>query len=161
MYTFNATDAKEGELMPNGEYECCIEKVEFKQTKTSGRKKMALQIRVRNDVEQNCKNRVLFDDIWTDKDTNTIYDGKKINRIMATQDIADGKEWKTIQDVANDMTGINLIAVVTQKHDDYSDKEVNVIQRYKKSEHMPQKLGDGQVEKNIPDDFINEDEIPF
>lgn len=160
-YKFDKSEATSNELLPEGDYECYVEKAEFKATKTAGRKKISLQIRVRNDVEQECKNRVLFDDIWSDKETNTVYDGKKINRIMGTQDIPDGKEWLTIQDVVKDMIGINLIAHVVKKHDDYNDCDINQIQYYKTSEHMPQKLGDEPTEKNIPDDFISDDEIPF
>lgn len=160
-YKFDKNEAASNELLPDGDYECYIEKAEFKATKTAGRKKISLQIRVRSDIEQECKNRVLFDDIWSDKETNTVYDGKKINRIMGTQDIPDGKEWLTIQDVVKDMIGINLIAHVVKTHDDYNDCDVNQIKFYKTSEHKPQKLGDEPTAKNIPDDFISDDDIPF
>lgn len=155
-YKFNESEANESELLPEGDYEVTLEKAEFKETPTSRRKKIGLSYRVRSDVEQPCKNRVLFDDIWTDKETNSIYDNKKINRIMGTQNIADGKEWTTIQDVVKDMLGINLIAHVAVKHDDYNNKDVNAITYYKESKHKPQTLGNNATAIDI-----DEDDIPF
>lgn len=159
-YKFNESEATSEELLPEGDYEVILEKAEFKETPTSKRKKIGLAYRIRSDVEQSCKNRVLFDDIWTDKETNSIYDNKKINRIMGTQNIADGKEWKTIQDVVKDMIGIYLIAHVAIKHDDYNNKNVNAISYYKESKHKPQTIGE-QASSNLQDFDINEDDIPF
>lgn len=157
-YTFKKDEASESELLPEGDYEVSLEKAEFKESPTSRRKKIGLMFRVRSDVEQSCKNRVLFDDIWTDKETNSIYDNKKINRIMGTQDIPDGKEWKTIQDVVNDMVGIYLIAHVAIKHDDYNKKDVNAITYYKETKHKAQTLPNSG---NLTALDIDEDDIPF
>ena len=118
------------ELIPNGKYECQIEKAEFKETPTNHRKKIALTIKIRSDVEQNFQGRLIFDDIWTSKDDGITYDGHKINRILGTQEIAEGTVFDTIQDVVNAMVGSYLVCDIRIKHDDYQDNEINFIHHY-------------------------------
>lgn len=157
-YTFKKES--DFELIPNGKYECIIEKAEFKETPTNHRKKIALTIKIRSDVEQNCQGRLIFDDIWTSKDDGITYDEHKINRILGTQEIAEGTVFDTIQDVVNAMVGSYLVCDIRIKHDDYQDKDINFIHHYETSNAKPQKLGDEPMQ-NTSAIEIDDDDIPF
>ena len=72
-YTFDkAAAASTSDLLKEGEYEVFIEKATIK-TLSTGTQKISLQFRVRTDVEQEGKNRVIFEDIWKEKENKLIY----------------------------------------------------------------------------------------
>lgn len=156
-YTYKKED--DFELIPNGKYECQIEKAEFKETPTNHRKKIALTIKVRSDIEQPCKGRTLFDDIWTSKEDGITYDERKINRILGTQDIPEGTTFDTIQDVVKAIVGVYLVCAVEIKHDDYNGKDVNRVNHYEESKNKPQTLG-GEAPTASAIELDDED-IPF
>ena len=54
------------DLVAEGDYEVYIEEIE-KKTLPSGKEKLSVRYRIRADVEQEYKNRVLFEDIWAEK----------------------------------------------------------------------------------------------
>ena len=151
---------EEYELIGEGDYECTIEKAEFKETPMSHRKKIALTIRIRSDVEQPCQGRIVFDDIWSSSDDDTRYDEIKINRILGTQDIEVGTEFKTIEDVVKVILGAYVKCHIEIKHDNYQDKDVNRVKYYRTSEKKPQKLGDQPTSDNL-DSIELDDDIPF
>ena len=119
-----------------------------------------MTIKIRSDVEQNCQGRLIFDDIWTNKDDGITYDGHKINRILGTQEIAEGTVFDTIQDVVKAMVGSYLVCDIRIKHDDYQDKDINFIHHYETSNAKPQKLGDEPMQ-NTSAIEMDDDDIPF
>ena len=52
-----------GGLVPEGDYECIITNAEIRQTQ-HGKYKVGFMLTIRNDIQQDCQNRVLFLDIW-------------------------------------------------------------------------------------------------
>lgn len=156
-YTFKKEDGFE--LIPDGKYECQIEKAEFKETPTNRRRKIALTIKIRSDVEQKCQGRLAFDDIWTSKEDGITYDTHKINRILGTQDIAEGTVFDTIQDVVKAMVGACLVCDIRIKHDDYQNKDVNFIHHYETSKEKPQKLGEEAPMASTA--VLDDDDVPF
>lgn len=154
----------ESELIPAGTYEVQIDAMEFKETPTTHRKKISVKYRIRDDVESNgsAKNRIMFDDIWSDKDNDTEYDNRKINILLNTQpNVTEGTEFQTINDVIAMLLGAYLKIKITQKHDTYSDKDVNKIGYYYASEQAPKTLNQ-PAKGNVPPSFeIDDDDVPF
>lgn len=153
----------ESELIPAGIYEVQIEKMEFKETPTTHRKKISVAFRIRSDIEANgeAKNRLMFDDIWSDKDNDTEYDNRKINILLNTQpNVTEGTEFQTINDVIAMLLGAYLKIKITQKHDTYSDKDVNKIGYYYASEQAPKSLG-SKPTQNTQVIEIDDDDVPF
>ncbi|MDE5754826.1 MAG: DUF669 domain-containing protein [Oscillospiraceae bacterium] len=59
----NKPEATSFEQIPEGDYEVFVEKAEERPTK-SGRMQLSIQLRIRDDVEQACKKRMLFLNIF-------------------------------------------------------------------------------------------------
>ena len=146
------------ELLPAGKYECTIEKIEKKTTPTSGRNYANIQLRVRSDVEQECKNRVIFDTIWTSKDDNVSFDEHKINRMLGTQaDVKEGREFNTYEEVFEFLVGRYVKVSLDKIVDTYDGKEKNRVKFYDTTEHPAQSLGGS---KNLPEVEVDDD-LPF
>jgi hypothetical protein len=101
-YTFTKEENSYG-LLAEGEYEVVIERVEEK-VSTNGKKNISIMFRVRDDIEQDGKNRVLFESIWKEKDTD-FYNRKRLNQLLGTQHFEDGKTFKDINDVLDSIKG--------------------------------------------------------
>lgn len=146
------------ELLPAGKYECTIEKIEKRTTPTNGRNYANIQLRVRGDVEQECKNRVIFDTIWTSKDDNTSFDEHKINRMLGTQpDVKEGREFNTYDEVFEFLVGRYVKVALDKILDTYDGKEKNRVKFYDTTEHPAQSLGGS---KNLPEVEVDDD-LPF
>ena len=62
-YTFSKANAdKDFDKIPDGDYEVSVESMKEATTK-NGKEKIAIGFRIREDVEQPCKGRFLWDDI--------------------------------------------------------------------------------------------------
>lgn len=151
-YTYEKQD--DYGLLSENDYEVFIEKAEIK-VLDSGKQKVAFQFRVRNDIEQSYKGRVLFEDIWKERDTE-YFNRKRLNQLLGTQEFEDGQVFPTIHDLLDELCGRNLIVKVVIEFDEYHQKEVNKILYYKKSEHKPKSLD----EKPKADTPV-EDDLPF
>jgi len=168
-YIFNKIDAEEEfELLPENDYEVVLEKIEQKQT-PSGKKKLQLSYRVRSDVDQEFKNRVVFEDIWEEKDNPGIYNHRRLNKLMGTQEnINEGDQFDTIQDVINFLNGVYLQVHIVKEVDPYDNKEKNRVAFYKKTNHGSQKLDDevtspspSESKKSEVESFFESDDCPF
>ena len=97
-YKYDASDANG--LMKENDYEAIIERMEVK-TIPSGKNKLSVMFRIRNDVEQPYGNKCLFKDIWAEKDNPEVFNRKQINQLLGTQQIKDGTEFESINDIIN------------------------------------------------------------
>lgn len=146
------------ELLPAGKYECTIEKIEKRTTPTNGRNYANIQLRVRGDVEQECKNRVIFDTIWTSKDDNVSFDEHKINRMLGTQaDVKEGREFNTYDEVFEFLVGRYVKVALDKIVDTYDGKEKNRVKFYDTTEHPAQSIGGSA---NL-DKVVVDDDLPF
>lgn len=156
-YTYKKEDeSKEFDVLPEGDYECYIEKM-IEGVTPSGSKYIRVQLRVRDDVEQEGKNRVISDFLRYD-DTLKQYNPKKINRLLYTQDVAENTRFDTEEDVINFLSGCNLIAHV--KVGEWQGKQTNNVYYYKKTKNPTDaKFSSGsKAETHIIDD---DDDMPF
>jgi hypothetical protein len=141
-------------LLKDGEYEVRLEKIEQKTTQ-NGKENLSLMFRVRDDVEQEFQNRVLFESIWKEKDTD-FYNRKRLNQLIGTQHFEDGTSFESIGDIINELNGSSLIVVITTKFNDYQNKDENSISYYKSSNHLPKSLKSESKEQ-----IAKEDDLPF
>lgn len=156
-YEYTKQDSEYG-LIKEGEYEVSIDKIETKELQ-SGKKKIAIQFRLRSDVIQDHKNRVIFEDIWQERDTE-YYNRKRINQLLGTQDIEDGKVFSNVDEILDTLKGSQLRMKIVVQFDDYKQEDVNKILYYMSSEMKPQTLEDVN-KKETPTIDISEDDLPF
>lgn len=155
-YKYDAKEAttNEYEPIPEGDYECFIEDIVKGENNTA--KYLRVQLRIRDDVEQECKNRVVSDFIRMD-DTGK-YNTKKINKLLSTQkDIKDGQVFETIEDVINYLKGQYLIAHL--KINEWQGKQTNNVYFYLPTKNPANTLGGD--DKKVTEADIADDDMPF
>lgn len=152
-YTYKKEEEnKEFEAIPEGNYECLIEKI-VKGESANGNKYLRVQLRIRDDIEQQCKNRVLSDFIRYDETTQQ-YNEKKINRLLYSQKTPENTRFETIEEIIDKLTGGYLIASI--KTSEWQGKTTNNVYFYKPTEHPAKTLGGKVKEEDIVDD-----DMPF
>ncbi|MCM1357046.1 MAG: DUF669 domain-containing protein, partial [Prevotella sp.] len=62
-FSTNYEDVQDFDLIPKGEYEVIITKIEERTTQ-NGATGLNFALTIRNDVEQKCKNRCIFHTLW-------------------------------------------------------------------------------------------------
>lgn len=139
-------------LINEGEYEVQLERMLEGET-PSGKRKLDLMFRFRDVDGQGYVNRVLFDTIWKERETE-YYNRRRINMLLGTQHYEDGKTFKNIQEIIDEMLGSYLRIKVVVAYDDYRKEDVNKIQYYMSSQNQPKKLESKKVE-------VSEDDLPF
>jgi hypothetical protein len=152
-YKYDATQANEYGLIEEGTYEVILEKAETK-TLPSGKEKIAIMFRIRTDIEQPFQNRVLFEDIWKERDTE-FFNRKRLNMLMGTQKFENGKTFASIAELLDELIGSFLQIKVVKTYDDYKQEEVNSISYYRSSEHKPQAVSAAK------EPAISDEDIPF
>lgn len=160
-YTFDqkAADASSYELLKEGEYEVFIEKATIKTT-TTGKQKIALQFRVRTDVEQEAKNRVIFEDIWKERENPNFFNRKRINQLLGTQHFTDGTAFENVEKLLEAITGTNLVIKVGIDFDEYYKKDVNYVSYYKTTKAGAKSVGSKPETKAAAKEIADED-LPF
>ena len=150
-YTYEKNEASK--LFEAGDYEARIERIE-KRVLPSGKEKLSFMFRIRDDVEQAEQNRCVFDDIWKERDNPEHYNRRRINQLLGTQDIEDGKTFADIDAVIEELQGASLIVHVVKTFDDYIGQEVNKVAYYKTSAHKPSQVGSTSAP-------VIDDDLPF
>jgi hypothetical protein len=151
-YTFNTKDAANTYgLIDEGKYEVFIKEALIKTT-INGKEKIAIQFKIRDDVQQKFQNRVIFEDIWKERETE-FFNRKRLNQLLGTQSFEDGKTFDSIQDLLQSLKGINLVIKVNKEMDDYKNEEVNSVYFYESSKHKPKTIA-------APKEIKDED-LPF
>lgn len=150
----------ESQLLPDGDYEARIEKIEVKTLPTSGKDKLSIMYRIRDDIDdQVYGNKCVFEDIWREKESPEHFNRKRLNQLLGTQEIEDGRVFDTINDIIDFLTENNcLIIHVGVVFNEYFGGDVNKVCYYKSSKHKPQKLVK-DIEKVKVE--ANDDDLPF
>ena len=125
MYEINHEEVFEGNsLVKEGDYEVVIKKAEEKETK-DGAVYISLALVVRNDVEQQYKNKYLFHSLWRTKATGE-YNKTIINTVAKSLDIPNGAKFTSLEELLAGFVG--KVCKVTIKHETYNE---NVNERVK------------------------------
>lgn len=112
-----------GGLVPQGNYETVVTNAEIRQTK-NGKYKVGLTLTIRNDIQQDCQNRVLFIDIWRKRKPTVAdeqVDGFNFAQLMAVSraaQIPSGQSFESLEQFLQALCGRCLIATV--KHETYN-----------------------------------------
>ena len=146
-YKYDASDASG--LVKEGDYEALIERMEVK-TIPSGKNKLSVAFRIRDDVDQSYKNKWMFKDIWAEKDNPEVFNRKQINQLLGTQKIEDGTEFASINEIIKFLENAPLIIHVSIEFDDYRGEDVNTISYFKKTKVVPQVVGEVEEKADIP-----------
>lgn len=136
-------------VVKGGEYEAVIEKIE-QRTTPNGKEKLAITYSIRDDIDQDYKNRKLFEDIWKEKDNPDYYNRRRLNQLIGTQGVEKGTQFNTIEDIISLLVGAKIRLVVATQINEYNGEEENKISYYK-----PTKFKDKQVVE------LTENELPF
>lgn len=151
-YTFNTKDVGNYGLIDEGKYEVFIKEAVIKST-PSGKEKISIQFKIRDDVEQKFQNRIVFEDIWKERDTQ-FFNRKRLNQLLGTQKFEDGKVFETIQDLLATLVGKNLVVKVNKEFDDYRNEEVNNVYFYESTKHAAKEIKPAAKE-------IKDEDLPF
>lgn len=112
-----------GGLVPQGNYETVVTNAVISQTK-NGKYKVNLMLTIRNDIQQDCQNRVLFIDIWRKREPTAAdeqVDGFNFAQLMAVSraaQIPSGQSFESLEQFLQALCGRCLIAAV--KHETYN-----------------------------------------
>lgn len=148
--------AKDGySLIKQGEYEVQIVGIDFRET-SNGKEFLSIAMKIRDDVDQPSQNRLLFDNIWREKDNPDYFNRKRVGSLLGTQ----GKdiEAESIEEVIEILEGSYLIAVVSIVHNDYTDMDENKVKYFKASKVGEQTLVSSEEEAALD---ISSDDLPF
>jgi len=125
-YSVNYDEATEGsDLIPEGEYECII-KYAGEDATRGGTVYMGVTLVVRNDVDQQCKNKFIWHKIWQKKEPSPAdmqcggYSSKQINAVSKSANLPNGKKYESLSDWADELK--NKIVRVTVEHETYQGK---------------------------------------
>lgn len=164
-YKYDSSDAHS--LVKIGEYEALIESLEVRTT-PNGKNKLTVKFRIRTDVEQAYRNKIMYKDIWEDKEEPDKFNVKQINKLLGTQpDIQNGQEFENINKIIDFLTGKPLIIHIAIEFDNYRGEDVNTVDYYKKSKVGGQETLFQSVEdeskpiEEVKKDIIDTDDLPF
>ena len=121
----NFSEAQNGNLKPEGEYECLIAKIEEKQTQ-SGKMYINVSFVIRNDVNQAYKNGYIFHSIGQAREPSAAdnqVNGYQFGRVMALAQAAqlqDGKDYANLAEFFADL--VKKPVRVKLIHDTWNDK---------------------------------------
>ena len=149
-YEYNKVES----LMAEGDYEARIEKMEVR-VLPNGKEKLTIMYRIRDDIEQPYANKCVFEDIWKEKDSPEHFNRKRLNMLLGTQDVEEGKVFDGINEIINFLTGSCLIIHVKKVFEEYYGEDRNRVGWYKSSNNKPKSLVGTPIAKN------DNDGLPF
>lgn len=124
----NYDDIPQGgnELIPEGIYECIITNAEIRKTQ-NGKYKVGFSLVIRNDIEQPCKNRYLFIDVWRKREPTAAdeqVEGFNFAQLMAVSraaQIPSGQSFESLEQFLKCM--VNRLVRAAVVHEIYNGKE--------------------------------------
>lgn len=159
---------EEYDLIPDGSYECVVDKAEVKKGKTSGNTYISVELKIRSDVEQQCKGRKVFDVIAHDKENPSDFDHTKVSQIVATQIHEPGYTTKfgSWDEFVQFINKIRVLVKVNHKdaEGDYAAKNTVARGGYLESKSPLKTIGspDKPIVENLDSADIDENkDLPF
>lgn len=135
-------------LIKKGSYESVIEKMELKPAKNETRT-LAITYRIRDDIEQESQNRLVFENIWL----GSQFHQKRIENLLYAVNSPKDKVFNSVEEVMGYCQGKKVIINVDIYFDEFYNDERNKVSFVKQTAHPDKKL-DTTVE-------VNDEELPF
>ena len=152
-YTSNENEVK---LLNDGEYECVIDDIREKTYGMENKTCLSIQFRIRSDVEQAGKNRIVFETLYKSKETND-YNGKRIGNLLCACGLPVGESKDTISEVCKFCKGAYLLAGIGIRMNDYQGKNENYVKFYGKTKNASKAstlTPEPKQEEDISDDML-------
>lgn len=124
-FSTDYSDVQEFDLLPKGEYEVIISKIEERTTQ-NGATGINLTLTVRNDVDQKFKNRNIFHTLWKRREPTQAdmqvqgYSFKQIMQLAKAVRLPSGKSYETVYNLLDDLSEKTMR--VTVGHREYNEK---------------------------------------
>lgn len=124
-FSTNYDDIQDFDIIPTGEYEVIIKKIEERTTQ-NGATGLNLTLVIRNDVEQKYQNRYIFHTLWKRREPTQAdmqvqgYSFKQIMQLAKAAKLPSGKSYETVSDLCADL--INHVMRVTVGHEEWGGK---------------------------------------
>ncbi len=124
-FSTNYSDISDFELIPKGEYEIVITKIE-ERTTLNGSTGLNFSLTIRNDVEQEYQNRCIFHTLWKRREPNQAdlqvqgYSFKQVMQLAKAVRLPAGKNYETVYKLCDEL--IEKVMRVTVSHREYNGK---------------------------------------
>lgn len=124
-FNTNYEEVQDFDLIPKGEYEVIITKIEERTTQ-NGATGLNFTLVIRNDVDQKCRNRLIFHTLWKRREptqTDMQVQGYSFNQVMQLAKairLPSGKSYETLYKLLDDISG--KIMRVTVGHREYNGR---------------------------------------
>lgn len=154
------------ELIPDGDYEVVLATAEIKKTNDGSRQYIACKYVIRNDIEQPCAGRNIFENIWGDREHPEQFDRRKLQKLLLSQGPNGRYSFADDDDLVQHINGLNMLVHINKKEaDEYHEEAYNEIKycSYKPSKAQPKTLGTTTTvtSANVPGFDISDDDLPF
>ena len=103
------------ELIPEGDYEVILESAEIKYSERTGTSWINCAFRIRDDVEQDCKGRLIYDNIFADKKKVGHYNEAKLHGILLTQGKDGRYKFEDNDEIVQFINGMYMIIHIENK----------------------------------------------
>ncbi len=137
-FNTNYEDVNDFDLIPKGEYEVVITKIE-ERTTPKGATGLNFTLVIRNDVEQKCKNRLIFHTLWKCKEPTQAdlsvqgYSFKQIMQLAKAVRLPAGKKYETVYNLCDELGG--RVMRVTVGHKEYNGKTSEEVRYMNESDY--------------------------
>ena len=151
-FELNTNDVYEGYgLLPKGEYEVTVEDAKEDMTQ-GGKEHVAINLRVREDVEQKYQRKIIFVKIWKLRDTGK-YNPKQFNTIGRALGMQNGKKYNSLKDLLDDFIGLHTR--VTIGHQTYNEQTREVVNKWDFTKYPKDRT------LNVGYKELQNDDVPF
>lgn len=123
------------ELIPEGDYEVILENAEIKFSKTSDASWINCAFRIRDDVEQGCQGRLIYDNIFQDKKKQGHYNEAKLHTILLTQGKEGRYKFEDNDEIVQFINGMYMIIHIENKPAD--ERNANPYNQVKFCSYKP------------------------
>lgn len=139
-FSTNYDEVKDFDLIPKGEYEVIITKIEERTTQ-KGATGLNFTLVIRNDVEQKFKNRCIFHTLWKRKEPTQAdmqvqgYSFKQFMQLAKAVRLPSGKSYETVYTLCDDL--VTRVMRVTVGHREYDGKTYEEV-KYMNETNFPE-----------------------
>lgn len=168
-FTTDYSDVQEGGLLPKGEYEAII-KYAGEDTTKSGTVHINVTMAIRNDINQQYKNKHIWHKLWHRKDPSPAdvscggYSNKQIMSLSKAAGLPNGKKYGSLTDWCEELEG--KCVRITVEHEEYNGEPQAKVKWVNQSKH-PECRHEWKEKENDVDgaeqfaELVPEGELPF
>ena len=138
-FSTNYEDVQDWDLIPKGEYEVIITKIE-ERTTPNGATGLNFTLVIRNDVEQKCQNRLIFHTLWKRREPTQAdmqvqgYSFKQVMQLAKVIRLPSGRNYETIYSLLDEL--LWKIMRVTVGHREYNGRTYEEVKYMNESQFI-------------------------